>query len=156
VNDCIQIVAELADALHFLHQQGLTHRDIKPPNIIFVNGHPKLADVGLMTDIRPPDEVRTRVGTLGYMPPSPENAGTIQADIYALGMVLYVISTGTDPALFPELSTTLVQNNTSAEFMHLNRVILRACDPDLQQRYASASALQADLLALLQRQSSLR
>jgi CHASE2 domain-containing sensor protein len=150
VNVCVQIVAELADALHFLHQRGLTHRDIKPRNIIFVNGHPKLADVGLMTDIRLPEEVQTRVGTPGYMPPLPENPGTVQADIYALGMVLYVIGTGRDPALFPELSTTLVRDEASAEFVHLNRIILRACNPDLKQRYASAAVLHSDLLELLQ------
>ena len=39
---------ELADALHYLHAHGLVHRDIKPSNIVYVNGRPKLADIGLV------------------------------------------------------------------------------------------------------------
>jgi hypothetical protein len=44
IQQCLGIGIELCDALDFLHRQGLTHRDIKPQNIIFVNGLPKLAD----------------------------------------------------------------------------------------------------------------
>ena len=100
--ECLRIGLELSDALNFLHRQGLTHRDIKPQNVIFVNGRPKLADLGLIAEIRPPDQKRTLVGTPGYMPPPPELPGTPQADIYALGVVLYVLSTGRNPAFFPE------------------------------------------------------
>jgi serine/threonine protein kinase len=138
----------LADALDFLHQQGLTHRDIKPANIIFVNGQPKLADVGLVTQARLPDQTTTQVGTPGYMPPEPEPVGTVQADIYALGMVLYVISTGATPQLFPELSKTLFERSSSAEFLRLNPVILKACHPDRAQRFHTASEFRDALLAL--------
>jgi eukaryotic-like serine/threonine-protein kinase len=46
--ECVRLGAAIASALGFLHRHGLIHRDIKPSNIIFVNGFPKLADVGLM------------------------------------------------------------------------------------------------------------
>src|SRR5439155_5327654 len=59
LRECVAIGAELADALDFLHRQGLTHRDIKPSNIIFVKGRPKLADVGLVTELHLPHEVKT-------------------------------------------------------------------------------------------------
>src|SRR5205085_8246530 len=121
---------ELTETLEFLHQQGLTHRDIKPQNIIFVSNRPKLADVGLTAEIRPIDKERTFVGTPGYMPPPPEPPGTPQADIYALGMVLYVLSTGRNAAYFPEISTTLVHSPSPADFFPLNNVILKACHPD--------------------------
>jgi CHASE2 domain-containing sensor protein len=141
VRECLQIGLALSDALDFLHHQGLTHRDIKPQNIIYVNGHPKLADMGLITDIRPPDQERTLVGTPGYMPPPPERPGTPQADIYALGMVLYVLSTGRGAAYFPEIATTLVESAEPADFFPLNTVILKACQPDPAQRYATAAEM---------------
>ena len=84
----------MCEALEFLHSQGLTHRDIKPGNIIFIKGQPKLADVGLIAEIRHNLSELTWVGTPAYMPPPPEPPGTVQADIYGLGMVLYVILTG--------------------------------------------------------------
>jgi serine/threonine protein kinase/WD40 repeat protein len=143
---CVRIGIELAAALDFLHQQGLIHRDVKPQNIIFVKGQPKLADVGLVDEVVLSGTARTWVGTPGYMPPLPERPGTPQADVYGLGMVLYVILTGRDPGFFPELATTLLDKANPAEFMRVNAVILKACQPDLTQRYATA----ADLAAALQ------
>ena len=148
VKECIRIGIALSDALEFLHQQGLTHRDIKPQNVIFVKGQPKLADVGLTAEIRPDEAERTFVGTPGYMPPPPERPGTVQADIYALGMMLYVLSTGRAPTYFPELATTLVQNPEPMEFFALNGVILRACDPDVAKRYKTAAELHRALIEL--------
>ena len=82
IRQCVRIGIELADALHFLHGQGLIHRDVKPQNIVFVKGQPKLADVGLVAEvIKGGGTTRTWVGTLGYMPPPPERPGTPQADV---------------------------------------------------------------------------
>ena len=141
----MRVVTILADALSFLHGQGLTHRDIKPSNVIFVNGRPKLADVGLVADIRPLDQIKTMVGTPGYMPPLPERPGTTQADIYALGMLFYVITTGRDPGFFPDISTTLMATNGHAEFIKLNAIILKACQPDLAKRYQTTAEMLGQL-----------
>ena len=146
VNDCIRLAAKICEPLHFLHSQGLTHRDIKPRNIVFVNGEPKLADVGLVTDAhRSPQEV-TWVGTPGYMPPDPEPPGTPQADIFGLGMVLYVISTGDKPKTFPELSTTLVDRNKNPDFGLLKAIIFKACQPDREKRFRTAEEMRTALL----------
>ncbi len=141
IKECLQIGIILSEALDFIHGQGMTHRDIKPQNIIFVNGQPKLADVGLITDIRMDDPERTLVGTPGYMPPPPERPGTPKADIYALGLVLYVLSTGKNPGQFPELSSTLISATEPEHFMAFNAVILKACQPDPTCRFAHALEL---------------
>ena len=149
--ECVSIAIKLCDALKFLHGRGLTHRDIKPRNIILVNGEPKFADVGLVADARRPVADLTWVGTPGYMPPEPEPPGTPQADIYALGMVLYVVSTGGKPTVFPELSTTLIDRKQNPDFALLSEIIFKACHYDCAIRYASASDMLVALQALEQR-----
>ncbi len=95
ISDSIALGLSLTDALSALHAQGLTHRDIKPANIIFVDGIPKLADIGLVAV----SGQRSFVGTEGYVPP--EGPGTPAADIFSLGKVLYEISTRERSAGFP-------------------------------------------------------
>lgn len=151
VAECLRVGIALADALEFLHRRGLTHRDIKPQNIIFVNGQPKMADLGLIAEIRPIEQVKTYVGTPGYMPPPPEPPGTPQADIYALGVLLYVMSTGRGAAFFPEIATTLVDAERSSDFLPLNTIILKACHPEPAQRYASAGEMKAALQGLAEK-----
>ena len=148
VKECVRLGILLSEALDFLHRQGMTHRDIKPQNIVFVNGQPKLADLGLITGIRAPGHQGTLVGTPGFMPPAPERPGTVAADIYSLGMVLYVVCTGRAASLFPEVATTLVSTEEPPEFLPLNNVILKACAPLPEGRYASAAEMRAALAAL--------
>src|SRR6266550_8298213 len=50
-DECLELALALTTALEHLHQNGLMHRDIKPANIIFINGQPKLADIGLVADV---------------------------------------------------------------------------------------------------------
>jgi len=58
-----------------------------------------------------------------------------------LGMVLYVVSTGRQPGLFPEVATTLVSTEDPPEFLPLNGVILKACQPTPADRYATAAEM---------------
>jgi CHASE2 domain-containing sensor protein len=143
--DCLRIVLSLAEAVDFLHRQGLTHRDIKPQNVIFVNGQPKLADVGLVGDIKTGEKGATVLGTPGYMPLDKEDFGTPQADIYSLGKLLYVILNGRDADQFPIVGTTLLETANPPDFRRVNSIILKACNPDRSQRFASAQDMATSL-----------
>ena len=147
--ECVRIGLALATALENLHGNGLAHRDVKPSNIIFVNGVPKLADIGLVAAV---EATRSYVGTEGFA--APEGPGSAQADLYSLGKVLYEISTGKDRQEFPELPTQLRELPDREGLMELNAVIARACRHDPKDRYASATAMRADL-ELLQSGKSL-
>lgn len=141
--ECLDIGLALTRALAHLHESGLVHRDIKPSNVIFVHGIPKLADIGLVSNI---DTSHSFVGTEGFVPP--EGPGTAAADIFSLGKVLYEISTGRDRTEFPNLPENLDDLNDRRALLELNEVVLKACDFDLQRRYSSAAAMREDLLLL--------
>ena len=143
VQDCLRLGLELSAALAQLHKHGLVHRDIKPSNIIFVNGVPKLADIGLVAAI---DEARSYVGTPGFIPP--EGPGSPGADVYSLGKVLYEASTGKDRQEFPDLPTQWDKLPDHDLFFELNEVIVHACKTDVRDRYKSAWDMHADLVAL--------
>ncbi len=150
VAECLELGLALAAGLSHLHRQGLIHRDIKPSNLIFVNGRAKLADLGLVGGV---DEARSFVGTIGYIPP--EGPGTIGADIFALGRVLYEAATGLSPDEFPNPPPDWLTGDIPHGALELHEIILRACETDPARRYPSAVALQADL-ALLQSGQSVR
>lgn len=146
VLECIELGIGLGEALEYLHSNQLIHRDIKPANVIYVNGVPKLADIGLVTDIRSSAEGVTYVGTPGYIPP--EGPGTAQGDIYSLGILLYQAATGLSVEQFPELPLTFVENTEHAYFVALNDVIVRACANDRNARFQTASELLTPLRAV--------
>src|SRR5262249_33197052 len=129
LEQCLRIGLALTTALEHLHKNGLVHRDVKPSNIIFVYGIPKLADIGLVTSF---DATVSFVGTPGY--PPPEAPGSPQADIYSLGKVLYEMSVGRDRHNFPELPTDWEEFAGQQGLLELNEVILKACRPDPRQR----------------------
>ena len=141
LDDCLRLGEALTDALTALHKHDLVHRDIKPSNIIFVNGVPKLADIGLVAEV---GDAVSYVGTEGFIPP--EGPSTAQADIYALGKVLYEAATGNDRQSFPELPVEWAKAAGSEGFLELNEVILRACESEAGKRYGSAWEMRAELL----------
>ena len=141
IGECVRLGAAIASALGFLHRHGLIHRDIKPSNIIFVNGFPKLADIGLVTDL---SESGARIGTEGFIPP--EGAGSAPADIYSLGKVLYEMSTGHDRNEYPALPTPLGDGTEDRDLIQFNKIVLNACRADPAQRHQSAEDLLTALL----------
>ena len=146
----VQLGVALAEALGHLHHHGLIHRDVKPSNIIFVGGMPKLADIGLVAEA---GENRSFVGTEGFVPP--EGPGTPQGDLYSVGKVLYEAMTGRDRTEFPELPANFGARPDHGALLELNEIILRACERDPARRHATAEDLLREL-RLLQAGLSLR
>jgi len=139
-DECAYIGAHLADALCYLHEQGLVHRDIKPSNIVYVNGVPKLADIGLVAGA---GFASANVGTLGFLPD--EGSGDWRGDLYALGKVLYEALTGMDRNAFPDLPADMKKRRAEDSFLKLNRIVLRACSLDEEEGYSGAAQLAAEL-----------
>lgn len=143
--DCLDVGQRLAEALNHLHQHGLAHRDVKPSNIIFVNGRAKLADIGLVAA----RGQRTFVGTEGFVPP--EGPGSAQADIYSLGKVLYEMATGKDRMDFPELPDGMPPAPERKRWLELNRVICDVCEPRISKRNITTAADLAHALSRISR-----
>jgi serine/threonine protein kinase len=156
------LLAEVAEALQYAHQQGIIHRDVKPSNILLDNeNHPHLMDFGLAK--RDAGEVTMTLdgqvlGTPAYM--SPEQAGGEghsvdgRSDVYSLGVILYQLLTGALPfkgntrALLhqvqhddPPPPRRLVKGVAA----DLETICLKAMARERLQRYASAQELADDL-----------
>jgi serine/threonine-protein kinase len=106
VRDALRIAEEVSTALDYAHRNGFVHRDVKPENILFADGHALLADFGVARVIfgrGAEDEVTAAglaIGTPEYMSPeqaSGERAVDGRADIYALACVVYEMLTGAPP-----------------------------------------------------------
>src|SRR5207245_253743 len=102
-----QLVATMARAVHYAHQHGVLHRDLKPHNILFDSqGQPHLTDFGLAKLLERDTGLTVSEAVMGspaYMAPE-QAAGqarhlTTAADVYSLGAVLYALLTGRPPFL---------------------------------------------------------
>ncbi len=140
---CIEVGERLAEALHHLHERGLAHRDVKPSNVIFVNGKAKLADIGLVAA----RGQRTFVGTEGFVPP--EGPGSAQADVYSLGKVLYEVATGKDRLDFPELPDEIPTGTDRRQWLALNQIICEVCEPHVSRRTIRTAGELAEAMKLL-------
>ncbi|MEW6157262.1 MAG: serine/threonine-protein kinase, partial [Verrucomicrobiota bacterium] len=111
-----EIVKAIAEAIHYAHQRGTLHRDLKPHNVILgANDQPHITDFGLAKQIQR-DSGLTREGSImgspSYM--SPEQAAGKQeqvgpaSDVYSLGAILYELLTGRPPFREENPAATLV------------------------------------------------
>ena len=104
--EAAQLVAKLADALHYAHTRGVLHRDVKPHNVLIraEDREPLLTDFGLAKVIGRQTQVTVTgeiMGTPAYMPPEQARAQhdkiSAASDVYSLGATLYDLLTGEAP-----------------------------------------------------------
>ena len=103
-DEALRVVVQMAHGLHFAHQEGLIHRDVKPDNVmVSKDGEVKILDLGLAKETGTFSELTrpgTGLGTPCFMAPEQfKNAknASIRCDIYSLAATLYQMVTGTVP-----------------------------------------------------------
>jgi serine/threonine protein kinase len=100
LEEAVPVIMAVGRALEYAHQQGFVHLDVKPANILFgSDGRIVLSDFGITRDMFQAHRLDKRVGTFFYNSPeqltdNPQH--TRQADIYALGLILYEMLVGSD------------------------------------------------------------
>ncbi len=151
----LEIIAAIAEALHYAHAKGMIHRDIKPANILLdKTDRPYLADFGIA--LRETDNVGSReiAGTPAYM--SPEQARgeghlmSNQSDIYSLGVVLYELLSGRRPfraqtahELLRVVQTTEIRTPRTYDAT-ISRELERVCLKALARRPSDRFAIAKD------------
>jgi len=139
-DECLCSARQLLSGLACLHTAGMVHRDVKPSNCLFVEGQLKLADFGLLTEA---DRQASRVGTQAYMPP--DGRMDTGADVYAAGLVIYEMATGLSAERFPCLGERVRRFGGNPVLARLNRLVLKACQPDPKERFRDAREMLAEL-----------
>jgi TolB-like protein/Tfp pilus assembly protein PilF/predicted Ser/Thr protein kinase len=163
IRQATELIAKLARTVHYAHEHGILHRDIKPGNILLgAKGEPHLTDFGLARLVETESTVTRTLEVLGtpsYMAPE-QGAGnntklTNATDVYGLGAVLYQLLTGHPPfagGTTYETIKLLLETEPRAPRLwnskvdrDLSTISLKCLEKDPQRRYSSALALAEDL-----------
>src|SRR5216117_3548498 len=165
-----ELLAKLARAVHYAHERGILHRDVKPGNILVdAKGEPHLTDFGLARLTETESTVTGTIETLGtpsYMAPEQalgyNNQLTRATDVYGLGAVLYHLLTGHPPfaggTTYETIRLLLETEPRQPRLWNLkvdrdlSTICLKCLEKDPQRRYSSALALAEDLERWLRRE----
>ena len=163
IRQAAELIAKVARTVHYAHEHGILHRDIKPGNILLdKNGEPHLNDFGLARLLDTQSSVTRTIDVLGtpsYMAPEQaagEHAKISKAtDVYGLGAVFYELLTGHPPfsggTTYQTIQLLLDTEPRQPRFWNrkiardLSTICLKCLEKDPQRRYSSALALAEDL-----------
>src|SRR5256886_134188 len=163
IRQATELIAKVARTVHYAHEHGILHRDIKPGNILLdVKGEPHLTDFGLARLVESESSVTQTLDVLGtpsYMAPEQamgNNAAVSSVtDIYGLGAVLYQLLTGQPPfaggATYETIKLLLDTEPRQPRLLNpkidrdLSTICLKCLEKDPKRRYSSALALAEDL-----------
>lgn len=156
IDETLNIFASICEAISYIHKNGVVHRDIKAQNVkLTASGAAKLLDFGIAKDGASHGLTQTGgvIGTPNYLPPEQLEGkpATPQADIWALGVLLYEMLTGQPPFAGDTLGG-LVLKITRAEFIApekinpavprgVTAIVAKCLKKDLGARYRSADEL---------------
>jgi eukaryotic-like serine/threonine-protein kinase len=147
--ETIRIAREAAEGLAYAHRQGIVHRDVKPENLLLLDGHTLVADFGIARAVEAPvgrklTHPSVVIGTPEYMSPE-QAAGESQldgrSDVYSLGCVLYEMLGG-DPPFQGRSATTLLARH-SLERVPSLRIVRESIPEELEDTVLRALAKSA-------------
>src|SRR5262245_7088816 len=163
IRNVVELIAKVARTVHYAHEHGILHRDIKPGNILLdTKGEPQLTDFGLARLVESESTITRTVEVLGtpsYMAPEQaagNNAKLTRAtDVYGLGAVLYQLLTRHPPfaggTTYETIKLLLESEPRQPRLWNpkvdrdLSTICLKCLEKDPKCRYSSALALAEDL-----------
>src|SRR5262245_20632078 len=163
IRQAVELIVKVARTVHYAHEHGILHRDIKPGNILLdQKGEPHLTDFGLARLVESESSVTQTLDVLGtpsYMAPEQatgNNAAVTSAtDVYGLGAVLYQLLTGQPPfaggATYETIRLLCDTEPRQPRLLNpkidrdLSTICLKCLEKDPKRRYSSALALAEDL-----------